>query len=82
MLDSAELLRPRSRFASEERCSDDAGGGEPDRRRAVEVGGRCDTQSWTSSETCGFETRLSVFLDDGLVVMMMVGEGEKGVLGR
>jgi hypothetical protein len=38
------------------------------------VGGRCETQSWTRRETLGFETRLSVFLEEGFVVIIMVGE--------
>lgn len=45
------------------------------------VGGRWETQSWTSRETCGLEIRLSVFLDEGFVVIIMVGEllwGEDG----
>jgi len=54
------------------------GGGEPpaDPRRSLVVGGRCDTQSWTKRETFGFERRLLVFLEEGLVVIIMVGEDE------
>ena len=52
-----------------------------DPRRAV-VGGRCETQSWTSRETCGLEIRFSVFLEEGLVVMIIVGEAEYGEEGR
>lgn len=45
------------------------------------VGGRCDTQSCTRSETLGFEIKFCVFLEDGLVVIIMVGfelYGEEG----
>lgn len=37
------------------------------------VGGRCDTQSWTSRETRGFDWRFNVFFDEGFVVMMIIG---------
>ena len=64
-------------------ASDDleASGGEepvrspPEPRRLV-VGARCETQSCTSRETCGFEIRLRVFLEEGLVVIIIVGEEE------
>jgi hypothetical protein len=39
----------------------------------VEAGGREETQSWTRRLTLGFEMRLVVFFEEGLVVMMMVG---------
>jgi len=53
-----------------------SGGGEPvrspaDIRRFV-VGGRWETQSWTRRETCGFDMRFRVFLDDGLVVIIII----------
>ncbi len=46
------------------------------------VGGRCETQSWTSRETRGLLIRFKVFLEEGFVVMMMTGLGLKGVEGR
>jgi hypothetical protein len=46
------------------------------------VGGRCDTQSWTSIDTLGLASRFSVFRDEGGVVIMMVGAFENGVEGR
>jgi hypothetical protein len=46
------------------------------------VGGRCDIQSCTSNDTFGLDCRLSVFCEEGGVVMIMVGEFEKGVDGR
>jgi hypothetical protein len=78
MLLSALVFRFSSSVASDEREA--SGGGEPVRpleepRRLV-VGGRCETQSWTRRETCGLETRLSVFFEEGLVVMIMAGEEE------
>lgn len=36
-------------------------------------GGRWETQSWTSSETLGFEIRLCVLREEGLVVIIIVG---------
>jgi hypothetical protein len=62
-----------------------SGGGDPV-LSAVEprrfVGGRCETQSWTRIETCGLVIRFSVFLEDGLVVIIMVGELLCGEVGR
>jgi len=46
------------------------------------VGGRCDAQSWTSNETCGFDMRFRVFLEEGLVVIIIVGAEEYGEVGR
>lgn len=71
------MFKFSSKAAREDR--DASGGGEPVRevvepRRAV-VGGRCDTQSWTSRETCGLEIRFRVFLEEGFVVIIIVGEG-------
>lgn len=43
-------------------------------RRREWVGGRWETQSWTKRETCGLERRLDIFLEAGLVVMMIKGE--------
>lgn len=75
---NADVLRLRSKAAREEREA--SGGGEPFRsavepRRFV-VGGRWDTQSWTRRETWGLEIRLRVFLEEGLVVIIIVGEAE------
>ena len=59
-----------------------SGGGEPARSPAAAeplrlvVGGRWETQSWTRSDTCGFEIRLRVFLEEGLVVIIIVGAEE------
>lgn len=82
MLDSALVFRLSSRLAREERVA--AGGGEPSRSPCVgaRVGGRCDTQSWTSNETRGLDSKWFVFRDAGFVVMMMVGWGSYGVEGR
>lgn len=47
------------------------------------VGGRWETQSWTRRETEGLESRFTVFFEDGLVVMIMVGpEGRAFVEGN
>jgi len=46
------------------------------------VGGLWDTQSWTSKETRGFDSRFNVFLDEGGVVIIIVGEFENGVAGK
>ena len=46
------------------------------------VGGLCETQSCTSRDTLGFVSRLVVFLEDGLLVMMIVGVFLNGVEGR
>ena len=75
---NADVLRLSNNAAREEREA--SGGGEPFRsdvepRRFV-VGGRWETQSWTRSETCGLEIRLRVFLEEGLVVIIIVGEVE------
>lgn len=59
-----------------------SGSGEAESRRAVDVRGRCDTQSWTRRETCGLEVRLRVFFEEGSVVMMIVGKVEYGEEGR
>ena len=74
MLLSALVLRLNSRLARLLRggapVGDDARAGSA---VAVAVGGRCETQSCTSSDTRGFRIMLRVFLDDGCVVMMTVG---------
>jgi hypothetical protein len=77
ILDIALVFKFSSNAASEDREA--SGGGEPARspaaaepRRFV-VGGRCETQSWTRSETCGFEIKLRVFLEEGFVVIIIVG---------
>jgi hypothetical protein len=76
----ALVFKFSSKAASEDR--DASGGGEPARSpaaaepRRLVVGGRCETQSWTRSETCGFDTRLSVFLEEGFVVIIIVGAEE------
>ena len=46
------------------------------------MGGRVLTQSWTSNETLGLASKLSVFRDEGGVVIMIVGPVLKGVEGR
>lgn len=58
-------------------------------RSEVVVGGREETQSWTSSDTFGFWRRLIVFFEDGFEVMTMTGpeagrvvEVENGCEGR
>lgn len=74
----AEVFIPMSREARDE---------EPPglRRPSGEVerccwfGGRWETQSWTRRETLGLETRLRVFFEEGLVVIIMMGpEGRVG----
>lgn len=83
MLDSALVFRLRSKLASDDRVA--AGGGDPSRSPwglGARVGGRWDTQSCTRSDTRGFDNRWLVLRDAGLVVMMMVGYGSKGVEGR
>jgi hypothetical protein len=81
---SAEVLRLSNKAAREEREA--SGGGEPFRSavepRRLVVGGRWDTQSWTRRETCGLEIRLRVFLEEGFVVIIIVGEVEYGEEGR
>jgi len=79
MLLMALVFRLSRREAREEREA--SGGGEPVRvvlepRRLVllVVGGRWETQSWTRRETLGFEIRLMVFLEEGFVVITIVGE--------
>lgn len=47
--------------------------GEVENGLVEEMEGRCDTQSWTSRETRGFEVRLCVFLVPGCVVITMTG---------
>lgn len=71
ILDNALVFRFKSRLAKEERVA--AGGGEPSRPLGARVGGRWETQSCTSRETRGFADRLRVFLEEGLVVMMITG---------
>jgi hypothetical protein len=56
-------------------------------RSVVMFGGREETQSWARRLTLGFCTRLIVFFDEGLVVIMMIGPGRrvseaKGCEGR
>ena len=81
MLLSALVLIFSNRLARLERVA--CGGGDPSRAGSgARVGGRWETQSWTSRETRGLESKLSVFLEAGLVVMMMMGQGTKGVAGR
>lgn len=83
ILDRALVLMFKSRLASEDRVA--AGGGEPSRPSTLEearTGGRWETQSWTSRETRGLVRRWLVLREEGLVVMMMVGNGSKGVEGR
>jgi len=70
-------LRPSSRVARLERSGLVLAPGELD-----SVGGLFDTQSWTNNDTRGLASRLSVFREEGGVVMMTVGELEKGVEGR
>lgn len=68
----ALVLMFRSNVARLERVA--AGGGDPSRVRSLaRVGGLCETQSCTRSETLGLASRLIVFLDAGLVVIMIVG---------
>ena len=77
ILPSAAVFIPSSKLASELPCA--RGGGEPSRPSswpvpvALVVAGRCEIQSWTRRETFGFERRLEVLRDDGLVVIIMVG---------
>lgn len=75
----ALVFKFRRSEARDER--DASGGGEPVReapepRRLVllVVGGRWETQSWTRRETLGLDIRLMVFFEEGLVVIMIVGE--------
>lgn len=83
MLESALVFKLRSRLANDDRVA--AGGGDPSRSPwglGARVGGRCETQSCTKSETRGFDMRWFVLRDAGLVVMIIVGYGSKGVDGR
>ena len=84
MLLSALVLRFSSSAARDDREA--SGGGEPVRSavepRRLVVGGRWETQSWTRRETLGLETRLRVFLEEGFVVIIIVGEVEYGEEGR
>jgi hypothetical protein len=83
MLESALVLRLTSKLAREERVA--AGGGDPSRAPAgfgARVGGRWETQSCTRRETRGLIRRCVILRDAGLVVMIMVGCGSKGVEGR
>lgn len=83
MLDKALVFKFRSRLARDDRVA--AGGGEPSRVApgfGPRVGGRCDTQSCTKSDTRGLVCRWVVFREDELVVMMIVGYGSKGVEAR
>jgi hypothetical protein len=50
--------------------------GDGERPGWLRVGGRCEIQSWTKSETRALHSRLYVFRDVGGVVMIMVGAGE------
>lgn len=81
----AEVFMPMSNVASELLPALRRPSGEMEREL---VGGRWLTQSWTSRLTLGFETRLPVFFELGLVVMMIVGPAgrkvldENGLLGR
>lgn len=78
---NALVLRFSKRLAKLDRVA--CGGGEPSRvGSGVRVGGRCETQSWTSKDTRGLLIRFRVFFEDGLVVMMITGVGSKGVEGR
>lgn len=80
---NALVFKSTSRAAREER--DVSGGGEPvlsvDPRLWL-VGGRCETQSWTSRETCGLEIKFRVFFEEGLVVIIMLGLFEYGEDGK
>lgn len=81
MLLRALVFILRRRVARLERVA--CGGGEPSRvGSGFRVGGRWETQSWTRRETRGFWIRLRVFLEEGLVVIIMTGLGSKGVEGR
>ena len=81
MLLKALVLMFKSRLARLDRVA--CGGGDPSRAGSgARVGGRCETQSWTSRETRGLLMRLRVFLEAELVVMMIVGCGLNGVEGR
>lgn len=75
ILESALVLRLRSRLASDDRVA--AGGGEPSRSPVegfgARVGGRWDTQSWTRREIRGLVRRWLVLREEGLVVMIIVG---------
>ena len=77
ILPSAAVFIPSSKLASELPCA--RGGGEPSRPCsglvpvALVVAGRCEIQSWTRRETFGFEMRLEVLREEGLVVIIMVG---------
>lgn len=71
------MFRFASSVAREERLV--SAGGDPalpspdmEPERAV-VGGRWETQSWTSRETLGLDIRLWVLREEGLVVIIMVG---------
>ena len=74
--ESAEVLILRSRLARLDLVA--AAGGLPDLSPtdADAVGGRCDTQSWTKSETRGLCIRFCVFRDWALLVIMMTGPWE------
>lgn len=85
MEDKAEELRFWRSVASEERCWAGSGSGEAAADvESVVVGGRgrWETQSCTRRETWGLERRLCVLRLEGLVVIIMLGEGEKGVEAR
>ena len=78
MLDNSLVFRFASKVAKLDLAI--SGGGDPDRLDVV--GGLCETQSWTRSETRGLERRLRVFCDWREVVMIIEGSGVYGVLGR
>ena len=78
MLLKALVLMFSSKLARLDRVA--CGGGELSRvGSGIRVGGRCETQSCTNNETRGLLMRLSVFFDEGLVVMIITGLGLKGV---
>ena len=77
----ALVLMLSSKLARLDRAA--CGGGEPSRvGSGFRVGGRCDTQSCTNNDTRGLLIRFKVFLEVGLVVMIITGLGSKGVDGR
>lgn len=82
----ALVFIPMSNEASELRPAFLRPSGEAD---LLLVGGLCETQSWTSSETLGFAVRLDVLREEGFEVMTITGpagsrddEFAKGCDGR